>query len=393
MDNDINYKPQKKYAVLIDADNVSPDRFERIFDEIGAFGLATYRRIYGNWGDQSKLAHKDKLVQFALTPVQQFANIAGKNATDFAMVIDAMDILYTGNVDGFCIVSNDSDFTRLALRLRESGKDVIGMGDDVAPQAFRYACSLFIVLKESRKEAEELREMKRQMRLSRMARKATYVSEPENDILTQDNTFDVVNDFGHDAPAPTSDGLSDRELRDEIKMVMTTRAPEDGWMSANGLVNELKKDHPGLNIHDFEGLPLFAGKRKIWSTYFLSLGFCEHREIRKGEFRFKIKAEEAQKYLDEHKAQEPAPEQKPAPVQANEPAQEEPKPGKRRAPRKKKPAAEAPAEPAPVSEPIPAAEPVQANEPVQEEAKPKKKRASRKKKAVSETPADETTTE
>lgn len=390
MENNINYMPQKKYAVLIDADNVSPDRFEKIFDEIGQFGLATYRRIYGNWGDQSKLAHKDKLVQFALTPVQQFANIAGKNATDFAMVIDAMDILYTGNVDGFCIVSNDSDFTRLALRLRESGKDVIGMGDDVAPQAFRYACNLFIVLKESRKEAEEIREMKRQFKLAKAARKTTVVSEPENDVLTQDNTFDVINDYSYDEQAPMSDGLSDRELRDEIKMVMTTRAPEGGWMSANGLVNELKKDHPGLNIHDFEGLPLFAGKRKIWSTYFLSLGFCEHREIRKGEFRFKIKEEEAQKYMDEHKPSEPAPEVTAEPVSeseptpAAEPIYEEPKPKKKRAPRKKNPAPEVSAEPTTEV----TTEPAPVSEPAQEEPKPKKKRAPRKKKPASETAAE-----
>ncbi len=263
---------EKRFAVLIDADNVSPDRFEKIFDEIGKFGIATYRRIYGNWAEYNRNSLKEKLLKYALTPVQQFSYITGKNATDITMVIDAMDILYKGDVDGFCIVSNDSDFTRLALRLRESGMCVIGMGDDIAPSSFRMACTLFMVLCESRKTADAKREVRRTRR-------------PTVKKAVQEAPAEVA-----EAPAavPNSPTLSDRALRSEIKEILVARTGEDEWIGGSSLVNQLKTKHPDLDIRDYSDLPLFAGKRKIWSTYFLSLGFCEHKEVRNGEFAFRL---------------------------------------------------------------------------------------------------------
>lgn len=132
-----------KYAVLIDADNTSGDYLKTVFDIITNEGTVTYRRIYGDWTDERLKSYKELIFKFSLSPMQQFNYTKGKNATDSFMIIDAMDILYKGNVDGFCIVSSDSDFTKLASRLIESGKKVIGMGRHQTPKAFVEACTEF----------------------------------------------------------------------------------------------------------------------------------------------------------------------------------------------------------------------------------------------------------
>lgn len=117
----------KRFALLIDSDNISAKYIDSILDEMTRHGVATYRRIYGDFTDYHMNKWKSELAERSITPIQQFRNTTGKNATDSALIIDAMDILYAGNVEGFCIVSSDGDFTRLASRLRESGMEVIGM--------------------------------------------------------------------------------------------------------------------------------------------------------------------------------------------------------------------------------------------------------------------------
>lgn len=133
----------KRYAVLIDSDNISAKYISYILDEMTKYGTISYRRIYGDWTSAQTSKWKNELLENSITPIQQFSNTVGKNATDSALIIDAMDILYTKNVEGFCIVSSDSDFTRLASRLRESGMDVIGMGEEKTPRSFRAACTVF----------------------------------------------------------------------------------------------------------------------------------------------------------------------------------------------------------------------------------------------------------
>ncbi|MDR1892771.1 MAG: NYN domain-containing protein [Oscillospiraceae bacterium] len=133
----------KKIAVLIDADNISSRYISSIFDEVSKFGTPTYKRIYGDWTKPNLGSWKDVLLEHSITPIQQYSYTTGKNATDSAMIIDAMDILYSGNVEGFCLISSDSDFTKLAARLRESGMYVIGMGMKSTPTAFRSACETF----------------------------------------------------------------------------------------------------------------------------------------------------------------------------------------------------------------------------------------------------------
>ncbi|HNX28904.1 MAG TPA: NYN domain-containing protein [Syntrophomonadaceae bacterium] len=133
----------RKIAVLIDADNVSEKYVKYIFDEITNHGTPTYKRIYGDWTKPQLSSWKTVLLNYSITPIQQYSYTTGKNATDAALIIDAMDILYSSNVDGFCIVSSDSDFTRLAARLREAGMYVVGMGEKKTPAPFISACEIF----------------------------------------------------------------------------------------------------------------------------------------------------------------------------------------------------------------------------------------------------------
>ena len=150
MHDEVNDEP--RLALLIDADNISAKYLPVILNEIPRYGVATYRRIYGDFTDPQAAKWRPKLLDNSITPVQQFSNVkshkpgekAGKNATDSTLIIDAMDILYAGKVDGFVIVSSDSDFTRLAARLRESNMIVVGMGRNQTAISFRHACTKFV---------------------------------------------------------------------------------------------------------------------------------------------------------------------------------------------------------------------------------------------------------
>ena len=135
-----------RLAVLIDADNIPYSNVKGMLEEIAKYGTPTFKRIYGDWTKPTISSWKSVLLENAITPVQQYSYTRGKNATDSAMIIDAMDILYSGKVDGFCIVSSDSDFTRLATRLREAGMKVIGIGERKTPSPFIIACDKFIYL-------------------------------------------------------------------------------------------------------------------------------------------------------------------------------------------------------------------------------------------------------
>jgi uncharacterized LabA/DUF88 family protein len=135
---------QAKLAVLIDADNTRPAIIEGLLDEVAKYGIASVKRIYGDWTSTNLRSWKDRLLEYAIQPIQQFSYTSGKNATDSAMIIDAMDLLYSEKLDGFCIVSSDSDFTRLAARLRESGRTVYGFGEKKTPRAFVSVCDKFI---------------------------------------------------------------------------------------------------------------------------------------------------------------------------------------------------------------------------------------------------------
>jgi hypothetical protein len=143
-----------RLAVLIDADNASAAVAKELLEEVVKYGTATIKRAYGDWTTPNLGGWKDHLHKYAIQPMQQFAYTKGKNSTDSAFIIDAMDLLYAGNVDGFCPVSSDSDFTRLAMRLREAGKVVYGLGERKTPEPFIAACDKFIFLEVLKRPTE-----------------------------------------------------------------------------------------------------------------------------------------------------------------------------------------------------------------------------------------------
>ena len=144
-----------KLAVLIDADNAHPGIVDDLLSEIANYGTASVRRIYSDWTSPNLKGWKEVLLQHSIQPVQQFTYTKGKNATDSAMIIDAMDLLYTNNYSGFCLVSSDSDFTKLASRIRESGLLVYGFGEQKTPSAFVSACDKFIYTEVLRTKTDE----------------------------------------------------------------------------------------------------------------------------------------------------------------------------------------------------------------------------------------------
>jgi uncharacterized LabA/DUF88 family protein len=178
----------EKLAILIDADNAQPSIIEGLLSEVAKYGTASVKRIYGDWTLPSLKSWKEILLQYSIQPVQQFGYTTGKNATDSAMIIDAMDLLYTRNFNGFCIVSSDSDFTKLASRIRESGLFVYGFGEQKTPSAFVSACDKFIYTEVLRAKTDEKQaitkitssKLKQNTKLVNLLRNAVEASSDEN---------------------------------------------------------------------------------------------------------------------------------------------------------------------------------------------------------------------
>jgi len=189
-----NEQSQLKLAVLIDADNTQARIIEGLLAEVAKYGIASVKRIYGDWTNTNLRSWKDKLLEFAIQPVQQFSYTSGKNSTDSAMIIDAMDLLYTENLDGFCVVSSDSDFTRLAARLREDGKLVLGFGQRKTPKPFVAACDKFIyteILREDEEEKETKTEKEAQIRSQ-----GDIKTDKRMQALLQSAVEDAADEFG-----------------------------------------------------------------------------------------------------------------------------------------------------------------------------------------------------
>lgn len=213
----------KKFAVLIDSDNISHRFITTILDEVTNDGIATYKRIYGDWTNPRLSSWKDVLLSNSITPIQQYSYTTGKNATDSAMIIDAMDILYSGNVEGFFLVSSDSDFTRLASRLRESGMYVVGMGERKTPTAFISACNKFkyleILVEDDKKELKI---------------KANGKIKPEIDIGTDS--------------LPRANRM---EIRRAIRTIIKEKSDENGWVFVGEIGNILSKRYPDFDSRDY----------------------------------------------------------------------------------------------------------------------------------------------
>ncbi len=208
----------KRYAVLIDADNISDKYIKFILDEISNDGIATYKRIYGDWTRPTFASWKSVLLEHSITPIQQYSYTTGKNATDSAMIIDAMDILYSGSVEGFCLVSSDSDFTRLASRLRESGMDVVGMGESKTPKPFISACNKFKYLDLLAQAADQPAE----------APKAVVKDIPEEETMTNVDT-----------------------IKKAIITIAHENSDEDEWIFIGDIGNKLQKRYPDFDVRNF----------------------------------------------------------------------------------------------------------------------------------------------
>lgn len=193
MSNNINI------AVLIDGDNIPSAHVEEMMEEITKYGNPTIKRIYGDWTRPGLNKWKNLLLQNAITPIQQYGYTTGKNATDSAMIIDAMDILYSNKVNGFCLVSSDSDFTRLATRLREAGMQVIGIGEKKTPNPFIVACDRFIyieILKKQTAEKEEDKNPSEELTIDKITEKEISLIRSTINDLSDDDGWAFLGDVG-----------------------------------------------------------------------------------------------------------------------------------------------------------------------------------------------------
>ena len=235
----------KKFAVLIDADNISHRKIKDILDEIANYGTPTIKRIYGDFTNPKFAAWKEVLLENSITPIQQYAYTTGKNATDSALIIDAMDILYAGNVEGFCLVSSDSDFTRLASRLREAGKIVVGMGEKKTPSPFIAACNKFKYLEVLQQEGEE------EAAAECQERKCAEKSE---------------------GAAPSTAQTSLREIRRAVRTIIDDSSEDDDqWVPLSTVGNTLIKRFPEFDVRNY-------GHRKL-TSFVKSLDAFEVREV------------------------------------------------------------------------------------------------------------------
>ncbi len=253
----------KRFAVLIDADNVSAKYIKYVLDEISNYGIATYKRIYGDWTKPTAASWKDVLLENSVTPVQQYGYTVGKNATDSAMIIDAMDILYSGNVEGFCIVSSDSDFTKLSSRLRESGMLVVGMGEKKTPKPFIAACNQFKyldVLAESEKKSIELEENHANPDVSMDGNKI------QDDKKTEE-AFNDAKEIKNPSMQDINDNVKNMTDLSVIKLaiikMMNEVDSEEQSMNMGELGSRLVKRYPDFDVRNYGDTKLSKFLRKF----------------------------------------------------------------------------------------------------------------------------------
>lgn len=221
-----------KLAVLIDADNVPYANIKGMLEEVAIYGTPTFKRIYGDWTKPTLSGWKTVLLENAITPVQQYSYTSGKNSSDSALIIDAMDILYTGRVDGFCIVSSDSDFTRLATRLREAGMQVFGIGEKKTPAAFIAACNKFIYIEILKKEE-----------------KAETKSKPSPSKSGKVVVETVKEEIAKEEITPVA--KIDKGLIRLISESINDIADEDGWIFLGVLGNMILKKRPDFDPRNY----------------------------------------------------------------------------------------------------------------------------------------------
>jgi len=213
-------------ALLIDAENISPNYIEIIIDEANKYGKINYRRVYGDWTTPQLNPWKQKINEFGLTPVQQYAYTSGKNSSDFTLIIDAMDILYSGKVNSFCIVTSDSDFTKLVTRLREDNMFVFGMGESKTPISLVNSCETFSYL-DKMLSAYDIDE-------KTTKRKSTKVSVESNGSDTNTTSITPL-----------------RKIKKELKNMIQSNLEDDGWAYWSLIAQLLQKKYPGFHPRNY----------------------------------------------------------------------------------------------------------------------------------------------
>ena len=272
----------KKIALLIDAENISRNYRKTIMTELAKYGTTTYRRIYGDFTSRTISWTSEDMLKYSLTPIQQYSNTshnnrnAGKNSSDITLVIDAMDILYSGNVEGFCIVSSDSDFTKLASRLREAGMLVIGMGEEKTPLAFRKSCEKFILLdvlnksndkkqadkktdkKSDKTDAKADKKVEKNDNTDKQTKKKTTKKSKTDDqpiVETPENTEEKVTPHTDDIEDKSSDTPTIMPLESITKLIkheiLPELAGEDGWASLADVGNWLYKLYSDFDSRNY----------------------------------------------------------------------------------------------------------------------------------------------
>ncbi len=236
-----------KLAVLIDADNAQASTANDLLSEVSRYGTANVKRIYGDWTTDRLRGWKDVLNRHAIVPIQQFAYTSGKNATDSALIIDAMDLLHTGNLDGFCLVSSDSDFTKLATRIRESGLLVYGFGEKKTPQAFVAACDKFVFT-----------EVLRSSQITAPAAAPRVGETPAKSV----------------SEAKTPDLSKDKELMQQVIAALAATTADDGWATLAMVGDYLTKNNPSFDARNY-------GCSKLGSLM-KKLSYVEVKEMPKG---------------------------------------------------------------------------------------------------------------
>jgi len=224
----------QKLAVLIDADNAQASVIQELLAEVSRYGTATIKRAYGDWTTQNLRSWKDVLHTMAIQPIQQFSYTSGKNATDSALIIDAMDVLHTGSVDGFCLVSSDSDFTRLATRIREAGLVVYGFGERKTPEPFVAACDKFIYTEILRNEPDEA------------------------------------------SPSQQQPVAELPKLKPILLNALNATAREDGWTTLSALGSQINRSHPSFDPRNY-------GVAKLGELIRQQAAYLEVKEVKTGE--------------------------------------------------------------------------------------------------------------
>ena len=236
---------QNNIALLIDAENISKKYIKLIMNELSEYGVVTYKRVYGDFSNPNVSTWKSSIVEFAMTPVFQFNYTKRKNASDSAMVIDAMDILYSGKVSGFCLVTSDSDFTKLAIRLREAGMLVVGMGEQKTPGALVSACETFkyldLLYKDEGGEIASDVLVEKEI-TSAVSKSDNIVELPENDNEKNKSDSDTCGE--NSIP-------SQKEIEEEICAILNTRTNEDGWANLASIGGMLSKRVPGFDPRNY----------------------------------------------------------------------------------------------------------------------------------------------